>query len=86
MSPVPPIPISPEMPVHVLMSAHRGTIPVFLRHRMRCVGCPVARLHTVRDACRDHEMDLATFLAEIEATVAEGEPGRARTQEEGQAT
>ncbi|MBB3020835.1 hybrid cluster-associated redox disulfide protein [Microvirga lupini] len=47
-----------------------ATIRVFLDHRMRCVGCPIACFHTVDDACDEHRVDRAAFLAELRATAA----------------
>jgi hybrid cluster-associated redox disulfide protein len=29
---------------------------------MRCVGCPIACLHTVDDACREHGVDRDAFF------------------------
>ena len=42
------------------------TIRVFLDFRMSCVGCPIATFHTVEDSCREHGVDLATFLAALQ--------------------
>lgn len=53
-----------------------ATIRVFLDHRMRCVGCPIACFHTVDDACREHGADRAKFLADLRKVVA-GEEARA---------
>lgn len=41
------------------------TIRVFLDFRMSCVGCPIATFHTVEDSCREHGIELATFLAAL---------------------
>ncbi len=41
------------------------TIRVFLDFRMSCVGCPIATFHTVEDSCREHGVDVATFLAAL---------------------
>jgi hybrid cluster-associated redox disulfide protein len=49
-----------------------ATIRVFLDHRMRCVGCPIACFHTVDDACREHGRDPATFLSDLRAVIARG--------------
>jgi hybrid cluster-associated redox disulfide protein len=43
------------------------TISVFIRFRMRCVGCPMACFHTVDDACREHGVDRETFLEALRA-------------------
>jgi hybrid cluster-associated redox disulfide protein len=50
-----------------------ATIRVFLDHRMHCVGCPIACFHTVDDACREHKVDQAAFLADLRATAAFGD-------------
>ncbi len=46
-----------------------ATIRVFLSHKMRCVGCPIACFHSVDDACREHGADRARFLADLRAAV-----------------
>jgi len=47
------------------MSRSPQTIRVFLRFKMRCVGCPIACFHTVDDACREHGVDRDAFLAAL---------------------
>jgi len=42
------------------------TIRVFLDFRMNCVGCPIATFHTVEDSCREHGVDVGTFLAALQ--------------------
>jgi len=51
-----------------------ATIRVFMNHRMRCVGCPIACFHTVDDACREHGADCAKFLMDLQAAIDKG-PG-----------
>jgi hybrid cluster-associated redox disulfide protein len=53
-----------------VMQRWPATIRVFLNHRMRCVGCPIACFHTVDDACREHKVDQAAFLADLRAAAA----------------
>jgi len=50
-----------------------ATIRVFLNHGMHCVGCPIACFHTVDDACREHAVDRAAFMADLRAMAAVGE-------------
>jgi hybrid cluster-associated redox disulfide protein len=54
-----------------------ATIRVFLNHGMHCVGCPIACFHTVDDACREHKVDRAAFLADLRVTAASGEVANA---------
>lgn len=63
----------PDLPLAHLMSAWPATIPVFLRHRMLCVGCLIAPFHTIVDACAEYGLDEAAFVAELKAAIeAEG--------------
>lgn len=41
---------------------------VFVRRRMHCVGCDIARFETVADACRIYGQPLEAVLAELRAT------------------
>ena len=51
----------PDLPLDVLLRLWPETIPVFMRHKMLCVGCLVAPFHTVLDACREYELDVDAF-------------------------
>jgi hybrid cluster-associated redox disulfide protein len=61
--------IEPTDLVDDVMRETPATIRVFLNHRMRCVGCPIACFHSVDDACREHGVDRARFLADLNAVV-----------------
>lgn len=54
-----------------VMREQPSTIPVFLRYGMKCVGCPIGPFHTVRDACREHDVDCAIFVAGLRAAVGQ---------------
>jgi hybrid cluster-associated redox disulfide protein len=53
-----------------VMRRSPGTIRVFLDFRMNCVGCPIASFHSIEDACREHSVDIATFLTTLRAVTA----------------
>ena len=59
----------PEIPLNVVMAEWPQTIPVFLRHRMLCVGCMVSRFHTVQDACAEYGLDVDAFYLELFAVL-----------------
>ena len=59
-----------EMTMDALMRRWPSTIPVVIRHGMLCVGCPIGRFHTVREACRAHQMDEALLIRDLIAAVA----------------
>jgi len=55
----------PDLLLCDLMERWPETIPVFIRHKMLCVGCVITRYHTLADACQEYGLDKAEFLAEI---------------------
>ena len=62
-------PDDPDMPLADLMTLWPETIPVFMRHKMLCVGCLISPFHTIVDACREYDLDQEAFAAELlEAT------------------
>jgi hybrid cluster-associated redox disulfide protein len=60
----------PDLPLADMMDRWPDVIPVFLRHRMLCVGCLIAPFHTLSDACREYGLDERAFLAELQRAVA----------------
>jgi hybrid cluster-associated redox disulfide protein len=67
-------PLDPDLPLDDMMRQWPSTIPVMLRHRFLCVGCPIAPFHTLVDACREHGADLQSVTVEVEAAVAASVP------------
>ena len=55
--------------VNDVMNDRPATIRVFLDFKMGCVGCPIARFHTVDDACREHHVDRDAFLKALKEVV-----------------
>jgi hybrid cluster-associated redox disulfide protein len=55
----------PDMSISDIVARSPDTIPVFIRHRMLCVGCLVSPFHTVTDACAEYGLDEKAFMAEI---------------------
>jgi hybrid cluster-associated redox disulfide protein len=66
----------PDLPLTDLMTLWPETIPVFLRHKMLCVGCMISPFHTVLDACTEYHLDQDAFMAELMAqAVRRPKPG-----------
>ncbi len=61
--------ITPEMLVDEVVDRYPETIPVFIRHRMQCVGCHVARFETIAGGAAIYEVDLNDLLQELNAAV-----------------
>ena len=66
----------PELPLSELFRSCPGVAPVFWRHRVACVGCPIAPFHTVLDTCAEYRLDEAAFRAALEAALAPSRPPR----------
>jgi hybrid cluster-associated redox disulfide protein len=62
--------VDPDTSVDEIMRRWPMTIRVMIRHRMLCVGCPFGTLHTVADACREHQVPEEDFVQELEAAMA----------------
>ena len=60
-----PRPDDPDIPLADLMTHWPETIPVFMRHKMLCVGCLISPFHTIVDACNEYGLDEQTFVAEL---------------------
>jgi hybrid cluster-associated redox disulfide protein len=58
-----------DLPLGALMTQWPDTIPVFMRHKMLCVGCLVNPFHTVIDACAEYGLDVDAFYAELAASI-----------------
>lgn len=46
------------------------TLAVFLKHRMACPGCPMARFQTVAEVADDYGLDAAALLDEFARAIA----------------
>lgn len=52
-----------------VVNEYPATVPVFLRWRMQCVGCPIAPFESIADACRIYQEPVDRFLTELRAAV-----------------
>jgi hybrid cluster-associated redox disulfide protein len=59
--------ISAARTIDEVVQCWPATVRVFVRRRMHCVGCDVARFETVADACRIYGQPLEAVLAELRA-------------------
>lgn len=55
-----------------IMRRWPATIRVILRHRLLCVGCPIAVFHTLEDAIREHEVEGERLRADLRRAIDEG--------------
>ena len=59
-----------DLSLDEMMTLWPQTIPVFVRHKMLCVGCLVGPFHTLVDACVEYDLDQAALIAELKAAIA----------------
>lgn len=59
----------PDLPLADVMTHWPDTVPVFLRHRMLCVGCVISPFHTIVDACAEYSLNEQEFVAELRDAV-----------------
>lgn len=57
--------IPPTARISELLRDHPATIPVFIRHRMVCVGCWMSKFDTIADAVWNYGLDMEEFLLEL---------------------
>ncbi len=55
----------PQVMVAEVLSSHPVAVSVFLRHRMACVGCLMARFETLEDAARVYGVPLDELCIEL---------------------
>lgn len=61
--------IGPQDLVDDVMRRWPQTIGVFMRGRMKCIGCPFGPFHTIAYACEEHGQDQDAFIAALERAI-----------------
>lgn len=61
-----------DLTLSEIMDRWPQTVPVFIRHGMLCVGCPIGPFHTITDACVAYYLDETFFRRELKAAVSAG--------------
>ncbi|ACZ38066.1 DUF1858 domain-containing protein [Sphaerobacter thermophilus] len=64
--------IGPDTNVEALLDRFPVAATVFLRRRMHCVGCSMARFETIADVCAIYRQPLQAMLADLNAAVRGG--------------
>lgn len=61
-----------EMTADEIQRRWPATIPVFLRWKVACVGCPMAMFDTLADVARTYGLPLERLRHEMEQAAQEG--------------
>jgi hybrid cluster-associated redox disulfide protein len=59
-----------------VLSRWPDTVPVFIRYRLACVGCLMARFERVADVPRIYGLDAQSFLREVQQAAYTAEKAR----------
>ena len=62
--------LSPDLPVDQLLNRWSQVIPVFMRLRMSCVGCPMSPFETLDTVAQIYGMPLENLMNELETAIA----------------
>ena len=60
-----------DMFVADVLNMDRGTIPIFFRHGLHCLGCSMSHGETLEEACAVHNLDLAQLLDDLNVYLTE---------------
>ena len=63
--------LSPLLTVKDLLDRYPLVLPVFMRLRLLCVGCPTEAFHTLADVAREYDLDINDLIDRIQSTIAE---------------
>jgi hybrid cluster-associated redox disulfide protein len=64
-----------DMMVDDLIDQFPAMVSIFVKHRMQCVGCPMARFETVAEVCQIYRLPLAAFLTDLARGTGESRLG-----------
>jgi hybrid cluster-associated redox disulfide protein len=62
-------PIEVDMPVAEVMRRWPESVPVFLRRRMACPGCPMAPFMTLAEAAKSYAIDTEDLIGDLRAAL-----------------
>ncbi len=59
--------VTKEMIIADVLNMDRGTVPIFFRNGLHCLGCAMASNETIEEACAVHGLDCDLLLDELNA-------------------
>jgi hybrid cluster-associated redox disulfide protein len=57
--------ITKNMIISEVLEMDRGTVPIFFRSGLHCLGCAMASGETLEEACGVHEIDCDQLINEL---------------------
>lgn len=59
-----------DMFVADVLNLDRGTIPIFFKHGLHCLGCSMSHGETLEEACQVHSLNLEQLLSDLNEHLA----------------
>lgn len=57
--------IKKDMIISDVLNLDQGTVPIFFKNGLHCLGCSMASGETIEEACMVHGLDVDTLLFEL---------------------
>lgn len=64
--------LSKTLTVAELLKQYPQAVPVFLQHRMSCVGCSMSLFETLQDAAAIYHVPFDSFILELQGAIDQG--------------
>ena len=57
--------IRSDMIISDVLKMDKGTVPIFIKNGMHCLGCPSASGESIAEACEVHGIDADKLVSEL---------------------
>ncbi len=57
--------VTKDMIITKILEMDKGTVPIFFRNGLHCLGCVMASGETLEQACEVHGMDCDALVSEL---------------------
>ena len=57
--------VTKDMIIADVLNMDRGTVPIFFKNGLHCLGCVMASGESIEEACAVHGIDVETLIAEL---------------------
>jgi hybrid cluster-associated redox disulfide protein len=57
--------VNKDMIISEVLNMDRGTVPIFFKNGLHCLGCVMASGETIEEACMVHGLDCDTLIDEL---------------------
>jgi len=57
--------VTKDMIISEVLNLDRGTVPIFFKNGLHCLGCVMASGETIEEACMVHGLDCDSLIEEL---------------------